>query len=39
MKQWVDSAKPNMPKKAAVVVHVEEVYDSMPGPHAGEKIF
>jgi predicted pyridoxine 5'-phosphate oxidase superfamily flavin-nucleotide-binding protein len=38
MKQWVDSAKPNMPKKAAVVVHVEEVYDSLPGPHAGAQI-
>jgi hypothetical protein len=38
MKKWVDSARPNMPKKAAVVVHVEEVYDSMPGPNAGAKI-
>lgn len=35
---WVDSIMPDLPKKAAVIVHVEEVYDSQPGPNAGEKI-
>ena len=38
MMEWVNEAKPQLPKKAAVLMHVEEVFDSMPGPNAGSKI-
>ena len=38
MVEWVHSKNANMPAKAAVVMHVEEIFNSMPGKHAGEKI-
>ncbi|MCS3923662.1 pyridoxamine 5'-phosphate oxidase family protein [Methanosalsum natronophilum] len=38
MVEWVNSLMPDMPKKAAVMIHVDEVFDSQPGPKAGSKI-
>ena len=38
MVEWVHSRNANLPAKAAVVMHVEEVFNSMSGKHAGEKI-
>ncbi|AEH61387.1 pyridoxamine 5'-phosphate oxidase-related FMN-binding protein [Methanosalsum zhilinae DSM 4017] len=38
MVEWVNSVMPDMPKKAAVIVHVDGVYNSQPGPDAGKKI-
>ncbi|MGP8319606.1 MAG: pyridoxamine 5'-phosphate oxidase family protein [Methanosarcinaceae archaeon] len=38
MVKWVHSKNANLPAKAAVVMHVEEVFNSMFGKHAGEKI-
>lgn len=38
MVEWVHSRNANLPAKAAVVMHVEEVFNTMSGKHAGEKI-
>ena len=38
MVEWVHSKNANLPAKAAVVMHVEEVFNTMSGKHAGEKI-
>ncbi|MDO9516766.1 MAG: pyridoxamine 5'-phosphate oxidase family protein [Methanosarcinaceae archaeon] len=38
MVEWVHSKNANLPAKAAVVMHVEEIFNSMFGKHAGEKI-
>jgi len=38
MKNWVQAVNPKLPAKAAVVVKVEAVYDSMWGPSAGKLI-
>lgn len=38
MVEWVHSINENLPAKAAVVMHVEGVFNSMFGKHAGEKI-
>ncbi|MBE0524417.1 MAG: pyridoxamine 5'-phosphate oxidase family protein [Methanosarcinales archaeon] len=35
-KAMADSKK--LPGKAAVIVHIEEVYDAVYGPHAGDRI-
>ncbi|MCE5260902.1 MAG: pyridoxamine 5'-phosphate oxidase family protein [Euryarchaeota archaeon] len=38
MRKWVHGTNPKLPAKAAVVVKVEAVYDSMWGPSAGKLI-
>jgi predicted pyridoxine 5'-phosphate oxidase superfamily flavin-nucleotide-binding protein len=38
MKKWVMEANPKLPAKAAVMVKVEEVFESSGGPGAGKKI-
>jgi len=38
MVEWVHSKNANLPAKAAVIMHVEEVFNSISGKHAGEKI-
>ena len=38
MEEWVLSENEDMPTKAAVVVNIEDIYDSSPGESAGEKI-
>ncbi|MBN2489005.1 MAG: pyridoxamine 5'-phosphate oxidase family protein [Methanosarcinaceae archaeon] len=36
--EWVHSRRPDLSPKSAAIVHVEEIYDSKSGQHAGEKI-
>ncbi len=38
MVEWVHARNVNLPAKAAAVMHVEEIFNSMSGEHAGEKI-
>ena len=38
MRKWVHDKNPKHPAKAAVVVKVEEIFDSVGGPGAGKKI-
>ncbi len=38
MREWVLSEDKEMPVNAAVVVKVEEIFDSTPGDNAGEEI-
>ncbi len=38
VKAWVYAKSKALPAKAAVVMHVEEVYDAMYGPDAGKRI-
>ena len=38
MKKWVQAVNPKLPSRAAIVVKVEAVYDSMSGPSAGKQI-
>jgi predicted pyridoxine 5'-phosphate oxidase superfamily flavin-nucleotide-binding protein len=38
VKAWVHAKSKALPAKAAIVMHVEEVYDAMYGPDAGKRI-
>jgi len=38
VKAWVHAKSKALPAKAAIVMHVEEVYDAMYGPGAGKRI-
>jgi len=38
MQAWVHGLNPKLPAKAAVLIKVEEVYDSLGGPNAGTRI-
>ena len=38
MQAWVHGLNPKLPAKAAVIIKVEEVYDSVSGPNAGARI-
>lgn len=38
MRTWVKGVNEKLPAKSCVMVHVEEIYNAMWGPGAGEKI-
>ena len=38
VKAWVHAKSKALPAKAAVIMHVEEIYDAMYGPDAGKRI-
>ena len=38
VKVWVHAKSKALPVKAAVIMHVEEIYDAMYGPNAGKRI-
>lgn len=38
MRKWVAEVNPKLPARAAVVVKVEEIFDSLSGPNAGKRI-
>lgn len=38
MKKWVMEVNPKLPAKAAVMVRVDEIFDSSGGPNAGKKL-
>ncbi|MGD1060282.1 MAG: pyridoxamine 5'-phosphate oxidase family protein [Methanomassiliicoccales archaeon] len=38
MQAWVHGINPKLPAKSAVLIKVEEIYDSVSGPNAGARI-
>ncbi|MDD1770213.1 MAG: pyridoxamine 5'-phosphate oxidase family protein [Methanomassiliicoccales archaeon] len=38
MRAWVHGLNPKLPARAAVLIKVDEVYDSVSGPNAGARI-
>ncbi len=39
MKAEVRSQRPDLPARALVVLHIAEIYECLPGPNAGKRVF
>lgn len=39
MKEWVRQRQPDLPARSLVILRIQEIYDCLPGPDAGKRIF